>query len=74
MEAAIHHFKDLQWLHLGGGAGDNPEGDGLSSFKHGFANAEFTALLCGAILDERAYTSLSEIRSNGAWFPAYRNE
>jgi hypothetical protein len=73
MEAAIHHFKELRWLHLGGSAGNSPEPDGLSSFKRGFANAEFTALLCGAILDERVYATLSERRSGSAWFPAYRN-
>jgi hypothetical protein len=72
MEAAVHYFKDLQWLHLGGEAGRNPKPDGLGSFKRGFANAEFTALLCGAVLDQPTYRALSRERPDSAWFPAYR--
>jgi hypothetical protein len=73
MAAAIEHFKDVQWLHLGGGAGGTGR-DGLSHFKKGFANTDLTALLCGSVLDARAYAELSSGIAPNAWFPAYRAE
>jgi hypothetical protein len=71
MAYAIDHFKDVRWLHLGGGGGHVGR-DGLSYFKRGFANADLMALLCGAVLDARAYAELSNAQPSNAWFPAYR--
>lgn len=73
MAAAIDHFKDVRWLHLGGGRGSGVNRDGLSYFKRGFANRDLAAFLCGAVLDPRAYAELTCARSStAAWFPPYR--
>lgn len=59
-------------LLLGGGlaaVGEPP--CGLARFKAGFANAEATSLLLGAILDRAAYAGLGGDPASG-FFPAYR--
>lgn len=70
--AAIDHLADCIVLDLGGGAGplDDPT-DSLAAFKRGFANATVMTSLCGAVLDQAAYTELADDRSD-AFFPAYR--
>jgi hypothetical protein len=71
--AAIAYFSDAAVVDLGGGAGlaDDPD-DGLAQFKRGFANAEATAFLCGAVLDQAAYARLAGGRASTGFFPAYR--
>jgi hypothetical protein len=71
-DAAISHFAGTGIVNLGGGAGtgDDPTG-GLFAFKHGFANGQVTAMLCGAVLDRPRYAALSVGRGDG-FFPAYR--
>ena len=71
-DAAIGHFGGAEVFDLGGAAGssDDPN-DGLARFKRGFANAETTAYLCGAVLDEVRYAELSAGKPGG-FFPAYR--
>jgi hypothetical protein len=72
-DAAVAHFSGAAVLDLGAGAGleDDPE-DGLARFKRGFANAEVTAYLCGAVLDEGRYVELTGGRPDAGFFPAYR--
>jgi hypothetical protein len=72
MAAAIDYFRDVQWIHLGGGVGSDAGGDGLSFFKRGFANTGLTAFLCGAVLDPHRYAELSCAKRSTTWFPAYR--
>jgi len=72
MAAAIDHFRDVQWIHLGGGADPDTSRDGLSFFKRGFANTDLVALLCGDILDPHTYAKLSSAEPSATWFPAYR--
>jgi hypothetical protein len=69
---AFEHFAGIDVFDLGGGAGheDDPS-DGLFRFKQGFANAEVSALLCGAVLDEERYRELAGNRVTD-FFPAYR--
>lgn len=71
-DTAITHFTGAEVFDLGGAAGasDDPN-DGLARFKRGFANAETVAHLCGAVLDEERYATLSAGKS-GSFFPAYR--
>jgi len=71
--AAIAHFDGAAVIDLGGGAGlgDDPE-DGLVQFKRGFANAEATAYLCGAVLDATRYAELAATSPPTQFFPAYR--
>lgn len=71
-DAAICHFEGQGVVNLGGGAGLPGQGDGLSAFKRGFANAEAQAYVCGAILDPGRYAELSAGRSSEGFFPAYR--
>jgi hypothetical protein len=75
-DASIRHFAGAELLNLGGGAGlrDDP-GDGLASFKRGFANESAAAYICGAVLDPVQYDRL--VRQTGVppdtlFFPAYR--
>jgi len=71
-DAAIEHYAQCHHLDLGGAAGFAEAGDdGLARFKRGFANAEATAFLCGAVLDQAAYTRLAG-RIQTGFFPAYR--
>jgi hypothetical protein len=59
-------------LLLGGGlAAIGEPACGLARFKAGFANAEATSLLLGAVLDPRAYAALGG-DPRGGFFPAYR--
>jgi hypothetical protein len=72
-DAAIEHFARCRQLDLGGAAGvAEAADDGLARFKRGFANAEATAFLCGAVLDLAAYARLAEGRASTGFFPAYR--
>ena len=72
-DAAISHYEHCEHVDLGGAAGvaDSAD-DGLARFKRGFANAEATALLCGAVLDEAAYARLAAGSLPSSFFPAYR--
>jgi hypothetical protein len=72
-DAAIAHFAGAGMIDLGGGAGfaDDRE-DGLFQFKQGFANAETTAHLCGAVLEPATYARLCAGRPQTSFFPAYR--
>ena len=78
-EASIANFlskPDARVLSFGGGAGsvDNPT-DGLVTFKKGFSNDIAQTYLCGLILDQERYRSLSEVSTDpggAAYFPAYR--
>lgn len=60
-------------LHLGGGAGraDAAGGDGLSTFKAGWATGSVTTYLVGRVLDTERYRTLAASRG-AAYFPAYR--
>jgi hypothetical protein len=71
--AGIDAFAPEIVVDLGGvpGLRDDPA-HGLAMFKRGFANAERTAWLLGAVLDEAAYARLSRGRSDAEFFPAYR--
>lgn len=72
-DAAIAHFENADRLNLGGSAGaTNDPADGLAFFKRGFANAEATALLCGAVLDRPRYDVLAADAPASGYFPAYR--
>jgi hypothetical protein len=72
MATAVDHFAGAGVIHLGGGAGAGAGSDGLAAFKRGFANAEVMAHICGAVLDQNAYTRLSADHADTAFFPAYR--
>jgi hypothetical protein len=71
--AAIERFGACDVIDLGAGAGvaDDPS-DGLVRFKRGFANAQATSWLCGAVLDEGRYRALGAGRPPEGFFPAYR--
>jgi len=72
-DAAIQRYGECERIDLGGAAGlAEAADDGLSRFKRGFANAEATAFVCGAVLDEAAYARLAAGRSGDGFFPAYR--
>jgi hypothetical protein len=70
---AIEYFSNHRFVHLGGAAGLIDSGDsGLARFKRGFSNTVRIAYLCGAILDEERYRSLSKGNPDITFFPAYR--
>jgi len=72
-DAAIEHYGHCRQIDLGGAAGvADAADDGLARFKRGFANAEATAFLCGAVLDDAAYAALAADRPPTDFFPAYR--
>ena len=56
-------------LNLGGGLA---AGDGLESFKRGFANAELPFVTHELVCDPEAYERLAGARDAGGFFPAYR--
>jgi hypothetical protein len=56
-------------LNLGGGV---TPGDGLESFKRGFANAELPFFTHELVLDEAEYECLSAGKGTEGFFPAYR--
>jgi len=56
-------------LNLGGGV---TPGDGLETFKRGFANAEEPFHTQEVVCDREAYRELSQGREAGGYFPAYR--
>jgi hypothetical protein len=56
-------------LNLGGGV---RPGDGLEAFKRGFANAELPFRTHEIVCDAAEYRRLSEGRTPGGFFPAYR--
>ena len=66
----------MSWLDLGGGAGTSEGGslDGLRRFKAGWATGTRQTFLCGRVLQQDAYDSLSAERTAGktTYFPAYR--
>lgn len=73
--AAVDHLHDrgVRYVDFGGVAGSAPTEGGLSRFKRGWATHELPAYLCGRILDQPAYASLSAaVRHPRGWFPAYR--
>ena len=75
-DAAIEHFRGkVRWLDLGGGAGLNEKGDGLTRFKQGWSNSTKTAFLCGRILNRRRYNELTTLAraETSSFFPAYRS-
>ena len=74
---AIEHFRDrVDWLDLGGGAGisEGESLDGLKQFKAGWATGTRQAFLCGRVLQQDAYDTLSAERTTNktSYFPAYR--
>ena len=71
-DLAIAALSDCETINFGGGAGlgDDP-GDGLVQFKGGFANTVSPSYLCGAVLDQDAYRTLSGDTDSG-FFPTYR--
>jgi hypothetical protein len=56
-------------LNLGGGV---TAGDGLETFKRGFANSELPFRTHEVVCNPAAYERLSEGREAGGFFPAYR--
>jgi hypothetical protein len=56
-------------LNLGGGV---ESGDGLETFKRGFANAELPFHTQEVVCDREAYDQLGAGRDAGDYFPAYR--
>jgi hypothetical protein len=56
-------------LNLGGGVSP---GDGLESFKRGFANRELPFVTHEVVCDPEAYERLTAGRDAGGFFPAYR--
>ena len=56
-------------LNLGGGVAP---GDGLETFKRGFANSELPFRTHEVVCDPDAYASLADGREAGGFFPAYR--
>ena len=70
-DASMAYFRDAALINLGGGAGvDDDPADGLAVFKRGFANDVAPAFICGAVLDETRYQSLSSGPTD--FFPNYR--
>jgi hypothetical protein len=66
----IDHATDLALpLNLGGGIHPN---DALEEFKRGFANRSEPWLTSEIICNPERYTQLSEGRTAGSFFPAYR--
>jgi hypothetical protein len=70
---AIDGLRDCRWLDLGGTPGaEDDASSGLARLKGGFANATAEAWLCGHVLDDKAYASLSRDLPATGFFPAYR--
>lgn len=69
---SIRHFRDagMKIMDFGGGAG-NEASAGLSFLKKGFSNETTMCYLCGKILDEEQYNSLTR-NKDANYFPAYR--
>jgi hypothetical protein len=65
---------DARWLDLGAGAGAlASEDDGLTRFKRGWSTDQAPSWLCGRVLDEERYASLSgHLGDEVVFFPAYR--
>jgi Acetyltransferase (GNAT) domain len=68
---ALDRLRQSRVVNLGGNAGhgDDPA-SGLARFKRGFANADATTYLCGAVLDEDCYRRLGGPETT--FFPRYR--
>ena len=66
----------IEKINLGGNAGLlNKAEDGLARYKKQWANDEYYSLLCGKVLNQRAYTSLCNnniSKRSESYFPAYR--
>lgn len=75
--AAIEHFAQagLRWMALGAGAGVQNDGaDGLTRFKRGWATETRPVYLCGRILNQAAYHTLTTTgAAEPGFFPAYRH-
>ena len=74
-DAAIRYFRgSVRWLDLGGAAGIQQKGDGLTLFKRGWSNATRTAFLCCSILDSERYAALCNAAGTSSqdYFPSYR--
>jgi hypothetical protein len=70
-DLALDRFRQSRVVNLGGNGGhrDDPA-SGLARFKRGFANADATTYLCGAVLDEDRYRGLGGPET--MFFPRYR--
>ncbi|MEQ1832955.1 MAG: GNAT family N-acetyltransferase [Candidatus Eisenbacteria bacterium] len=64
--------RGVEWVGLGGAAGDHDRADGLARFKHGWATGERTAWLGGRVLDRAGYARLAGGEHEHHYFPAYR--
>ncbi|MFI5121695.1 MAG: GNAT family N-acetyltransferase [Vicinamibacteria bacterium] len=69
--AAMLDLADELELRLNLGGGVQP-GDGLETFKRGFANSELPFHTHEVVCDPKAYDELSAGRDAGDYFPAYR--
>jgi hypothetical protein len=69
--AAMLDLADLLALPLNLGGGVEP-GDGLETFKRGFANTELPFRTHEIVCEPAAYEALSAGHDAGAFFPAYR--
>jgi hypothetical protein len=72
-DAAFEYYDFAERFDLGGAAGVDPGADdGLARFKQGFANTTATAYVCGAVLDQPAYSQACAGCAPTGFFPAYR--
>jgi hypothetical protein len=76
--SAMQYFRDngVRWLDLGAGAGTRAgEGEGLETYKKGWATGTRTAYFCGRVLDKPRYSALTGAAGGKgvpSYFPAYR--
>lgn len=75
---AIDHFTNAgaHWIALGAGAGTHNDGsDGLTRFKRGWANETRPVYLCGRIINQSAYATLTATvpALPNDFFPLYRH-
>ena len=77
LSCSIEYFREigLRWLNLQGGAGIEPDNDGLARFKSGWSTTTRTAYFCGRILHTKHYAALTRARNikGSVYFPAYRH-
>ncbi len=77
IQTMLEEFENqgIRYVNLGGAAGpDDKTTDGLFRFKSGWTRDFRQSVLCGNILDQKAYFKLTEKNTSGrlAYFPAYR--
>jgi len=74
---AMQYFRGkVRWIDWGGGSGAAVDhADGLTWFKHGWAQTTRPAYFCGRILDETKYRQITRAKNleHSRWFPAYRD-